>query len=99
VVEFSFVFTSSGEPTSFPIGDSGITGIDQSGAATPVFAKLGGGVHLLLTEAKTDAELRSLMEAFIQRHGGNARGDAGGFRSQASLQVAAVETPVPETTP
>lgn len=93
MADFEYAFASEGTPTSFPIGDSGVTGIDEAGTLTPKLVKLGANVHLLLTATKTDAELRSLMEDFIRRYGGGHDG-AGGFPTQATQQVALVETNV-----
>lgn len=93
MANFEYPFTSSGTPTSFAVGDSGITGVDEAGTITPKVVKLGANVHLLLTAAKTDAELRTLAEAFIQRYGGGHDGP-GGASTQATLQVAPALTNV-----
>lgn len=86
MANFEYAFTSSGTPNSFSIGDSGVVGIDAGGLLTPKVVNIGAGVNVVLTATKTDAELRALFEAFIKRYGGG-RGDAGGFPSQATLQV------------
>lgn len=93
MADFEYAFTSAGTPTSFTIGDSGVTGIDEAGTLTPKLVKLGANVHVLLTAVKTDAELRALMEAFIRRYDGGHDG-AGGFPTQETLQVALSETSV-----
>lgn len=94
MANFEYAFASEGTPTSFPIGDSGVTGVDEAGTLTPKTIKLDANVHVLLTATKTDAELRTAMEAFIKRYGGNTRGEAGGFPTQATLQAAVTETNV-----
>ena len=86
MANFEYAFTSAGTPTSFSVGDSGITGVDEAGTITPVVVKLGTNVHVLLTAVKTNAELVALMQAFIQRYGAGHEG-AGGFPTQATLQV------------
>lgn len=87
MANFEYAFASSGTPTSFSVGDSGITGVDEAGTITPTVVKLGANVHLLLTATKTDAELVTLMQEFMQRYGAG-RSSAGGFPTQATLQVA-----------
>jgi hypothetical protein len=94
VADFEYAFASEGTPTSFPIGDSAVTGIDEAGTLTPVVVNLGENVNLLLTAVKTDAELVALMLAFIRRYGAGHEG-AGGFPTQATLQVTPTETEVP----
>lgn len=86
MANFEYAFASSGTPTSFPIGDSNVTGIDEAGTITPKCVKLGANVHVLLTATKTDAELVTLMREFMQRYGG--------CPTQATLQVALTETEV-----
>lgn len=93
MADFEYVFASSGTPTSFPIGASGITGIDEAGTVTPKTIELGANVTVLLTAAKTDAELVALMRSFIQRYGAGHDGP-GGYPTQGTLQVAATETEV-----
>lgn len=90
---FEYAFASDGTPTSFPIGASGVTGIDEAGTITPKAFELGANVTVLLTATKTDAELVTLMKAFIQRYGDGHDG-AGGFPTQATKQVALTETSV-----
>jgi hypothetical protein len=93
MADFEYAFASEGTPTSFPIGASGITGIDEAGTVTPKTIELGANVTVLLTATKTDAELVALMTRFIQRYGGG-RDSAGGFPTQETLQVASTETSV-----
>ena len=93
MADFEYAFTATGSPTSFPIGASGATGIDPTGALTPKVIDLGANVTVLLTAAKTDAEVVALMEAFIRRFDAGHEG-AGGFPTQATLQVAPTETAV-----
>jgi hypothetical protein len=93
MADFEYAFASSGTPTSFPIGDSGVTGIDEAGTITPKAIKLGDNVHVLLTATKTDAEIVELMRAFGSRYGAFHEG-AGGAPAQATLQVALTETEV-----
>ena len=93
MADFEYAFASAGTPTSFPIGASGITGIDEAGTVTPKTVELGANVTGLLTATKTDAELVALMKAFIQRYGDGHDG-AGGFPTQATVQIASTETSV-----
>jgi hypothetical protein len=93
MADFEYAFAATGSPVSFPIGNSGVTGIDPTGALTPTFVDIGANVTVLMTAAKTDAELVALMKAFIQRYGDGHDG-AGGFPTQATMQVAATETAV-----
>lgn len=87
MADFEYAFTSSGTPTSFTVGASGITGVDEAGTITPSVIDLGANVTLLITATKTDAELVALMQTFIQRHSAGHEG-AGGYPTQASLQRA-----------
>lgn len=93
MADFEYAFASAGTPTSFPVGASGVTGIDEAGTITPKTFELGANVTVLLTATKTDAELVALMKAFIQRYGDGHDG-AGGYPTQATLQAAAAETEV-----
>lgn len=93
MANLEYAFASSGTAVSFPIGDSGITGIDEAGTITSKVVKLGANVHLLLTATKTDAELVALMTSFKQRFGAGHEG-AGGFPAQATVQAAVVTTTV-----
>ncbi len=93
MANLEYAFASSGTAVSFPIGDSGITGIDEAGTITSKVIKLGANVHLLLTATKTDAELVALMQDFLKRYGAG-RESAGGVPAQATLQAAVVTTSV-----
>jgi len=93
MADFEYAFASAGTPTSFPIGNSGVTGIDEAGTLTPVVVTLGADVNLLITATKTDAELVALMQTFIQRYAAGHEG-AGGFPAQATLQITPAETSV-----
>lgn len=93
MADFEYAFASAGTPTSFPIGDSGVTGIDEAGTITPKAVRLADNIHVLLTAAKTDAEITAAMLQFVRRYGAGHEG-AGGFPTQATLQVALTETSV-----
>lgn len=93
MADFEYAFAATGSPVSFPIGASGVTGIDPTGALTPTVIDLGANVTLLMTAAKTDAEIVALMRAWLQRHDGFHEG-AGGFKTQASLQITPTETAI-----
>jgi hypothetical protein len=93
MADFEYAFASSGTPTSFPISGTAITGIDEAGTLTPKIVRLGPSATLLLTTAYTDAELVTLMLAFIRRYGAGHDG-AGGFPTQSSIQETPTETEV-----
>ena len=86
---FEYAFTSDGTPNSFPIGKTGITGIDEVGGLTPKVVRLSATANVVFVGGETNAQLVALMQAFIQRYGGNTSGGAGGAPTQATLQ----ETP------
>ncbi len=87
LADFEYAFTSSGTPTSLTTGASGITGVVEAGTSAPIGGDLVANVTLLITATKTDAELVTLMQTFIQRHSAGHEG-AGGYPTQASLQRA-----------
>ncbi len=93
MADFEYPFTSAGTPNSFPVGESAIVGIDSTGLLAPVTIELGANVTLLLTAAKTDAELVALMQDFIRRYGAGHDG-AGGFPTQATKQITSTLTEV-----
>lgn len=80
MADFEYAFTSSGTATSFPIGSTGITGIDEAGTLTPVVIPLGPSVAVLMTAAQTNAELAALMLNWL-RPRGYARESAGGVKT------------------
>ena len=86
MADFEYAFASSGTPTSFTIPRSGITGIDEAGTLTPKAVNPAPDIVVLLTATKTDAEIVSAMQDFIKRYGAGHEG-AGGFPTQATLQV------------
>ena len=93
MADFEYPFTSAGTPTSFPISGTSVTGIDEAGTLTPKIIRVGPGVTILITTATTDAAMVTLLRAWLQRHDGFHEG-AGGFPTQATLQVAPTETAV-----
>ena len=93
MADFEYAFASAGTPTSFTIPRSGITGIDEAGTITPKVINLGPNVDVLLTATKTDAEIAALMQAWLKRYDGFHEG-AGGFPTQATLQIAPALTNV-----
>lgn len=93
MADFEYAFASAGTPTSFAIGASGVTGVDEAGTITPKVFELGANVTVLLTATKTDAEIVALMKSFIQRYGDGHDG-AGGFPTQGTLQTAPALTNV-----
>jgi len=95
VADFEYAFASNGTPNSFPIGNSGITGIDEAGTITPVVVGIGANIDVLLTAVKTDAEVVAAMQGFIRRSGYGVSGAAGGQPAQGSIQIAPTLTEVP----
>ena len=93
MADFEYAFASSGTPTSFTIGKTGITGIDEAGTLTPKIIRLSASVNVLFTGGETDAAIVALMKSFIQRHG-EAHDGAGGVPTQATLQETPAETNV-----
>lgn len=93
MANFEYPFASSGTPNSFTIPGTSVTGIDEAGTLTPKAIQLGTGVTILITTATTDAALVTLLRQWLQRHDGFHEG-AGGFRTQATLQVAPTLTEV-----
>ena len=93
MADFEYAFSATGSPVSFPIGNTGVTGVDPTGALTPSVIDLGANVALLCTAVKTDAEIVALMQAWLARHGGFHEG-AGGFPTQTTLQVTPAETAI-----
>lgn len=94
MADFEYAFTSSGTPTSFPITGTSVTGIDEAGTLTPKIVRMGPGATLLLTTAYTDAELAVFMRGWLDRHGYENDGDAGGPPVQGSAQETPTETEV-----
>lgn len=92
---FEYAFASDGTPNSFPIGRSGITGIDEAGTITPVVIGIGTDIEVLLTAVKTNAEVVAAMQDFIRRSGFGVTGGAGGQPAQGSIQIAPTLTEVP----
>ena len=93
MADFEYAFASSGTPTSFTIGKTGITGIDEAGTLTPKIIRLSSSVNVLTTGGETDASIVALMKSFLQRHNEGHDG-AGGFPTQPSLQETPAETNV-----
>jgi hypothetical protein len=79
VADFEYPFASTGTPTSFPIGSTGITGIDEAGTLTPVVIPLGPSVAVLMTATATNAELAAMMLGWLHPRG-YAREGAGGVK-------------------
>ena len=94
MADFEYAFASSGTPTKFTIPRSGITGIDEAGTITPKVIGLGPNIDVLLTATKTDAEVVTAMQGFINRSGYSTSGAAGGSLAQTTIQVAPALTNV-----
>lgn len=71
---------------SFPIEGTNLYGVDISGALVPKVVRLDANVHLLLTATKTDAQLVTALQEYIQRLGAGHEG-AGGSPAQAAKQI------------
>lgn len=86
MADFEFPITAATAPNSFTVGTTGVTGIAAT-AVVPAVVQLDPTIAVVMTEARTDAELVALMGAFIRRYGAG-HDSAGGFPTQATLQQA-----------
>ena len=77
----------AGTTNTFPIEGTNLYGVDLGGTLTPVQIDIDPNMHLVITAAKTDAEIVAAMQEFIKRYGAGHEG-AGGYPTQATLQVA-----------
>ena len=93
MADFEYAFASSGTPTSFPIGKTGVTGIDEAGTLTPKIIRLSNTVNVVMVGGETDAQIVALMQSFLQTLGYGHEG-AGGFPARSSIQETPAETSV-----
>ena len=94
MADFEFPFASSGTPTSFPIGDTGFTGIDQAGTLTPIVITLDSGIAIVTLSTVTHASVLTAMHRYLKRNGTVSDGGAGGRPNRGSLEVLPTETNV-----
>lgn len=95
MADFEYAFASAGTPTSFPIGNSGIVGIDEAGTITPKTIILAADINVLVTATKTIDEIAQAMLAWLRPRGYAPQGSGGIVASTYDGQVTPTETAVP----
>jgi hypothetical protein len=66
---YTLTVTDPAVPNRFPILDSGVTGVDPTGALAPTAMPLAPGMYILLVSAATAADVAAACLAFARARG------------------------------